>query len=65
MRILLLAALLLTLAAAVPAAQAEDPPGGSCHVVEEYVTEAHTSGRVTDGTFTVSPGAPRPVECYY
>ena len=66
MRALLLAALLLSLAV-VPlgAAQPEQPPGGSCHVVLEYVTEAYTTGSVLDGTFWVHPGAPRPIECYY
>lgn len=67
MRALLVALALLTLAAAAAPAEAqpERPPGGSCRVVEEYVTEAHTSGSVLDGTFAVHPGAPRPIECYY
>lgn len=63
MRALLLAIVLLTAAMAVPAATAQ-PPGGSCHVVEEYVTEASVS-RDPNGIPTVSPGAPRPIECYY
>jgi hypothetical protein len=67
MRALLLAALVLTATVLVPAAAAAppEPPGGKCHVVEEYVTEAHTSGSLLDGTFRVQPGAPRPIECYY
>jgi len=64
--VLLAVACLALMAAAAPAASAEDPgPGGSCHVVEEYVTEAHTSGSVTGGDFSVEPGARRPIECYY
>ena len=67
MRALLVAAVVLALLAVVPAghAEPEDPPGGSCHVVTEYVTEAHTSGSITDGSFAVEPGARRPIECYY
>ncbi|MEA3143722.1 MAG: hypothetical protein QOG31_1046 [Thermoplasmata archaeon] len=64
MRALLLAACALLLVAAVPAVEAA-PPGGSCHVNEEYVTEAYTTGSVLDGTFAVHPGATRLVECYY
>jgi len=67
MRAVVLALCLFALLAVVPSADArpEDPPGGHCEVKEEYVTEAHTSGSVTDGTFAVQPGAPRPIECYY
>ena len=66
MRALVLAACLLALVAFAPAADAqpEDPPGGSCHVVEEYVTEA-SLGRDANGLPTVNFGAPRPIECYY
>ena len=70
MRALLLAALVLTLAAIAiaPAADAQPPgPGGGCHVVARYFTEASIS--TVDPTSpqppTVQPGAPRPVECYY
>ncbi|HJQ93840.1 MAG TPA: hypothetical protein VJ874_06100 [Candidatus Thermoplasmatota archaeon] len=62
--ILLAAVCLVTLLAVAPAADAR-PPGGDCDVKEEYVTQAHTSGSVTDGTFAVEPGAHRPIECYY
>ena len=67
MRALVVAALLLAVSlVAVPAVDARPPqPGGGCQVQEEYVTEAHTSGSVTDGTFSVEPGAARPIECYY
>lgn len=66
MRALVLVAAVLLLIAVAPAADARPPqPGGGCQVQEEYVTEAHTSGSVTDGTFTVEPGARRPIECYY
>ena len=70
MRALLLAALLVTvsLVAFAPAADARPPgPGGGCHVVASYFTEASVSGGdPTSGEApTVQPGAPRPVECYY
>lgn len=64
MRALLLAALLLlTVLAAAPSADAR-PPGGSCDVKEEYVTEASVT-RDPNGLPSVQPGAPRPIECYY
>ena len=69
MRALLLAALLVSLAvlAFAPAADAQPPgPGGGCHVVSAYFTEASVSGDPTSGEApTVQPGARRPVECYY
>jgi hypothetical protein len=58
--------LLLSLFVIVPAVEAGPPSGGSCHVQEEYVTEAHTNGDPRNGEVpTVEPGAERPVECYY
>jgi hypothetical protein len=58
--------LLLSLFVIVPAVEAGPPSGGSCHVQEEYVTNA-SLGSVdpSDPTSVVQPGAPRPVECYY
>lgn len=62
MRVLVLAVCVLSLVALAPAEAA--PPGGGCHVQEEYVTEASLSG-VREGNPSVEPGARRPVECYY
>ncbi len=64
MRILLVTLCVLVLVAMAPAADAR-PPGGDCDVKEEYVTQAHTTGDIRDGSFGIEPGAPRPIECYY
>ncbi len=66
MRALLLAALLVsvTVIAIAPAIDVR-PPGGGCQVQEEYVTGAHTSGNLRDGSLTLEPGARGPIECYY
>jgi hypothetical protein len=66
MRALLLATLCLAaFAVAVPAAEAQPPGPGGCHVVTAYVTEASLTVDPQDHTVAVTPGASRPVECYY
>jgi hypothetical protein len=68
MRAVMLAALCLavTLVAFAPASEARPPgPGGGCHVVGAYITEASIDTNPEDGDVGVEPGAPRPVECYY
>lgn len=53
------------LLAIAPAAEAGPPSGTECDVEEEYVTDASVGTDPSDPGSVFTPGAPRPIECYY
>ena len=53
------------LLATAPAVEAGPPSGADCDVKEEYVTGASVGTDPSDPGGVLTPGAHRPIECYY